>query len=204
VERVNLPLGLVRSGSLLAIRVYALLSLGPPEGANMSRSEIARALGTSRSSVGRALRELIAAGYLHPTRRRGAGGVNLSTSYRLMGPDSPALSALSRACGFRPPLTRTSVEQLGAALEEIRAAWGGEEAELAEEIARRAERYRARYPTWALTPRALARWWPALAPEPAPEPRLRLLSGGAEEGPSVPPPWVEEGLGYREWLRRQR
>ena len=92
-------------------------------------------------------------------------------------PRDLAFEALAEACGISlGELTRTARGALNRALAEIRAAAPELDGpELAAEIARRAEAYRRGRPEWALTPTALAKWWPALGAQVASPDDARLL-----------------------------
>lgn len=71
--------------------------------------------------------------------------------------------ALLRACGWTPPLSASSRQAIGAVAKQLVAVGA-----TPEEIESRAEAYRRTFPGAALTPTALAKWWPALAGGPAP------------------------------------
>jgi hypothetical protein len=76
--------------------------------------------------------------------------------------DAPVFRALVEACGARiDEVTGPARFRYGKAVAEIRAATPGV---TADEIRRRAARYRDRFPRWALTAHALAKHWSQVGP----------------------------------------
>lgn len=85
----------------------------------------------------------------------------------------PVFDALAAVCGYSPDEARGN-GRVGKAAAMIRKAGG-----TAEEVIRRADVYRRRWPTVTLTPTGLANNWPVLRPNPVP-------TAPAGEAPGVP------------------
>ena len=133
-------------------------------------------------------------------------------------PDKPAgaeraeaFEALALATGRDPTaLTRSAAREIAVKLAEIRAAElnrrGRPLADLAlpSEIYLRARRYRVLHPEWALTPSALAKHWPELGDRVVAPAEALEHSTAPEESDRVivQPPWVLEGLTWREYAAR--
>lgn len=185
----------------------------------IGRRQLAAEVRCSVRSLVRAVAELEDAGLLTVEQGQGPTGACQPNRYRLVsGPRptrggdragtgvprkrNPAFDALAEACGMDPTqLTRSAARTVGVKLAEIREVWNGsgDLGALAEEIRSRADRYRRIHPEWPLTPGALAKWWAKLAPPPPPPPRA---ARPGPSGPTEPPPWVEAGVSWREWVNR--
>ncbi len=75
----------------------------------------------------------------------------------------PAFDALATSTGYKlDELTRSNARMVGVKLAEIHDASGLVGQELADEIRRRAVRYRTKHPSWELTPGGLVNHWAAL------------------------------------------